>query len=353
MRRNVLYVTTRQWNPGDEFIMAGVRNIFKELGIVFGIEAIYNKSPQVMGKLNHYNPFIMKEANYSAGIADSFFKTAHFDNSFSQFDDINVFDCVVFCGSPGWFGGRLTPLYKALSKFEGELYFLGIGSSNRQVKLSKLEQSVMKRAKLITCRNEKLSSILHDAYDIPNSHITCPALLASPEEKNVKKLNKIGLVYTSAKTHRGQRVTSEHERVQNKLFQSVMNEFSDTEIICNYYSEVDYAARIFGKKNVRYQFDALDYIKLTAEFDFIVSSRVHGCGISSSLGIPNVMLGHDGRAATVKGFGSTATLAVEEILALILELHEESTLVSKSQFLLDLKRKTMNEYLTVLSGLMS
>ena len=343
--RNVLYVTTRQWNPGDEFILAGVKAILRASGWAPKIEAIFNKSPQVAGKLSRQNPFRMKRANYSAGYLDSFVQTAHFENSFGPANDINAFDAVVFCGSPGWFGGRLSGLYRQLSDYTGRVYYIGIGSSNRDLKLSATEVAVLKRAEVVTCRDERLHTELEARYGVRTHLMTCPALLAAPHEVKVNALTKLGLVYTSAGTNRGQRVSTEHETLQNEIFHHLIAEYEEVDIICNYYDEVDSAASEFGAERVRYTSDARDYADLMSEYSFIVSSRVHGCGLASSLGVPNVLLGHDKRAETVRGFGSSVTTSLSEIRAQLSALGDGDALGVESDRLLTLKRDLLDQYL--------
>ena len=51
----ILYVTTRQWNPGDEFILRGSRRILKECGITEDVSSIYNKSPQTTSLFESWN----------------------------------------------------------------------------------------------------------------------------------------------------------------------------------------------------------------------------------------------------------------------------------------------------------
>lgn len=344
--RNVLYVTTRQWNPGDEFILAGVQSVLRAADWEPKVEAIFNKSPQVVGKLTHRNPFRMKHANLSAGYADSFVQTAHFDNSFGPVNDIRFFDAVVFCGSPGWFGGRLAGLYAKLADYRGKILYLGIGSSNRALKLSATEVGVLRRAEIVTCRDERLSGALAERYGVPSEWMTCPALLAAPYEAQPDALARIALVYTSTSTNRGQRVSAEHEALQNEVFEQLIHEHGAVDIICNYYDEVDHAAARFGADRVRYAFDARDYVSLTAQYSFVVSSRVHGCGLASSLGIPNVLLGHDRRADTVRGFGSAVTTDVAQIRTQMDSFAEEGALRAESDRLVALKRDLLSRYVT-------
>jgi hypothetical protein len=62
-------------------------------------------------------------------------------------------------------------------------------------------------------------------------------------------------------------------------------------------------ARARGK-DVLYSAYAEDYAGLFDRFDVVLSTRIHGCGIASSLGIPNVLIPHDGRSQTALKFGS-------------------------------------------------
>lgn len=341
---NILYVTTRQWNPGDEFIMGGVRAALRGAGWRPRVEAIYNKSPQVATKWGRFNPFRIRAANLSAGYADSFVHTAHFDNSFGPHNDINFFDAVVFCGSPGWFGGRLHGLYEKLGNFRGQVLFLGIGASNRAVKLSKTEVDVLRSASVVTVRDEYLHGELTNRYGVECEWITCPAFLAAPSSVEPDPTSRIGLVYTAAHTNRGHRVSDEHEALQNAIFHRVIETHPDAEVICNYYDEVDAAAQLFGRERVRHAFDALDYPDLMGEYRYVVSSRVHGCGISSSVGVPNLLLGHDRRAATVAGFGSLVTTDVEAVLDAIARFADPIALAEESARLLEMKAGLMAAY---------
>jgi hypothetical protein len=46
MKKNILFSTTRQSNPGDEFIFFGVRNLLGEKNIRFNT-VVYNRHPTI------------------------------------------------------------------------------------------------------------------------------------------------------------------------------------------------------------------------------------------------------------------------------------------------------------------
>lgn len=345
---NILYVTTRQWNPGDEFILAGVRVILKEvIQESLSVESIYNKSPQVRTKLDLYNPLRKFDPGRLLGLLDGFLRIGQYDNSFNDKENIDFYDVVVICGSPGWFGGRLKPLYKKLKNYRGKIIFIGIGSSKRAVKLSLLEKTVLERASYITCREPKLHSTLVELLTIPPKHYTCPAILASQTEAQSNgKVNRIGLIYVCASTPQGHRSHSQHMKLQGEVFNWLINQGFKCEIICNYQTEMESAALEFPNTRIKYRYDASEYVDLLSSYDLIVSSRVHGCGLSSSLTIPNLMIAHDERGGTVKGFGSTIVKSLNEAVAKVTELQNIDYYNKSKNELHDLKKSTLNQYIS-------
>lgn len=54
--------------------------------------------------------------------------------------------------------------------------------------------------------------------------------------------------------------------------------------------------------DIFYSYDAKDYEEIYNHFDLVVGGRVHGIGMSASLGIPGIMIKHDNRSNTTDGF---------------------------------------------------
>ena len=94
---------------------------------------------------------------------------------------------------------------------------------------------------------------------------------------------------------------------QIKLYRHLLKKYKGTYnflIICTYIDELPLAQKIFKKYNipVYYAYDAKDYEEIYRQADLVISHRVHGCGISSSLGIPSICISHDERGETARGF---------------------------------------------------
>ncbi|WP_288114545.1 polysaccharide pyruvyl transferase family protein [Microbacterium sp. SCN 71-21] len=78
------------------------------------------------------------------------------------------------------------------------------------------------------------------------------------------------------------------------------------EFVAHYIDEIPVLRERFPDHVVRYSFDSADYADLFGAYDLVISTRVHGCGISASQGIPTISLGHDFRSDTTDGFLSVS-----------------------------------------------
>lgn len=336
----ILYVTTRQWNPGDEFILRGARRVMKECGVKEDVTSIYNKSPQTTSLFESWNFWKQQYFTSLASSVDFALNITHYDNSFKRQNDINFYDMVVFAGSPAWYGGRLKPLYKKLTDFKGQILFLGIGTPNKPLNLSPNEQAILRRA-TVFCRNQNLVENL-GKLNIPARYLPCPALLSSPFEREaVDGITKVGLGFNTTKTHRYHRMSEQKFDLQSRLF-DMLNKRFDCSVVCHYTDELEEAARIYGAEKVKFVFDAVDYPDLYSQFDFVISSRVHGCGVSSSVGVPNAAITHDARGDTVNGFLSEQVTS-EAALAAVVE-KDAAALVDWQNRIKSHKAETLEKY---------
>lgn len=340
----ILYVTTRQWNPGDEFILRGVRNVLRASGVVEDVSSIYNKSPQTTSLFESWN--FWKKPYYTslASSVDFALNITHYDNSFKRSHDIDLYDMVVFAGSPAWYGGRLRPIYKKLKHYNGKILFLGIGTPNKPLNLSVDEKDVLGRSKVYS-RNQELAENLR-GLGIEASYLPCPALLSSPFEREAPtELGLVGLGFNTTRSHRYQRMSEEKFAAQRRIFDYMMERYN-CEVIAHYSDELDHAAALYGADKVRYVYDAVEYPKLYSRYDFVISSRVHGCGVSSSAGVPNAAIAHDARGDTVVGFLSERVSDVADVEGLLQGL--ESSLAARNETLRAHKQTTLDAYVAAL-----
>jgi hypothetical protein len=283
MKKNILFSTTRQWNPGDEFIFFGIRNLLNELGLEFNT-IIYNRHPSI-------NPVPVFRRHRWSRLEEY----PKLDNSF--FLDVpNAVDYVIFAGTPEWWGDvRVDPLLKYIMKNKLRCSFIGVGVDQKRSLSNLLINVLENNTDLIIARDETCYDMIRK---YKNARLeVCPALFASKEQRQRVELKKMGIVLQTPKTPK-QAIPSESYKKCIKEY-NMLEKYYNVTYIANYID--DYLlARELGK-NVFYSSYSEDYLNAMDIFDFVVSTRIHGCGLASSLGIPNALIPHDGRySAAIK-----------------------------------------------------
>jgi len=192
---NVVFSTTRQWNPGDEFILFGCINILQ--GIFGNFNAIiYNRNPEIRQKYTYKNflrnKFLTNKSFIKKELLESFFRTSFYDNSLKNYHNCNYIDLVVFAGTPSWKGLRSLNLYKIIEKFNLPTIYIGIGTDKQFTlkDISKKYRKIIEKSRLITTRD---SSTFEALSQIGAKYLPCPSILASPITKKIKNVEKIGL----------------------------------------------------------------------------------------------------------------------------------------------------------------
>lgn len=287
---NILFSTTRQWNCGDEFILFGVRRLLDSIGIEYN-PIIYNRHPSINPRpLSRKEPWSKTEPLPSL------------DNSFFL-DEPGLIDYVIFAGSPEWFGGpRINPLLKFVLENRIRCSFLGVGIHQRRNFSDSLKRVLVELSDLIVARDpvcfDSVKEFPHAYYEV------CPALFSAPFNREHVSLEKVGIVIQPAKLKDEANLHSIPEDISNRYFE----QFSELEkalpvtYIAHYIDDLK-LTRSLGREVV-YSGYSEDYARIFDRFDAVVSTRVHGCGIASSLGIPNALIPHDGRYTTAIKFKS-------------------------------------------------
>lgn len=360
MRSNILISTTRQWNPGDEFIMQGALNaITNTFGDCYN-PIIFNRNPNIRGGGKWRNPTRTAEYTYKMdkrdfrgkGFLHEIFSLGQYDNSYKDGMDPDCISLALFAGSPEWYGTRLRPMFKLINENHIPTVFLGIGmgDSTPFSKCDAVVRKVLSEAKLITTRDRDTEDMLKE-YGA--RYVTCPAFLSAPTNRLVKKVDKIGLIYATNHTVRGNNVSQEMHDYILKLYPEIMKRYS-VGLVCHYIDEVEQAKREFPEAEIYYSYDSKDYADIYNHFDLVVGGRVHGIGMSSSLGIPGIMIQHDSRSSTTDGFlaesvprGTAVDVVLEKIEEQIAQIEQ------RSQRLIEHKQTVMEEYRRLLVDVIS
>lgn len=303
-KKNILFSTTRQWNPGDEFILKGILAVINSISDDFN-PIIFNRNPEI--KHEEANKCFNFQFNMDR-FRFKILKSGFYDNSFKKelFNE-KFIDLAIFAGTPEWASSRMRVFYQYINQYSIPAIYLGIGlgECNFDVhKLSDIYKDVIKNAKLIIVRDwlAKDALSMYDPIFLP-----CPSLLAAPKEleRNISKVKRVGLIYGTDKSVKSNRIDSKTYSFILNAYKKILavygNQF-DFEFICHYVNELPEFLKDFPKWDCNYSYDSADYIGIYNKFDLVVGPRIHGVGISASMGIPGINIRHDMRGDTCFGF---------------------------------------------------
>ena len=327
--KTILFSTTRQYNPGDEFILMGLENLFKEIPLSYN-PVIANRNPMI----------------------DRLTKRTYKDNSFN-FLNWDLIDYVIFAGSPVWWQNRSSlsdvvnsvsdktfistfgrfvnlnrsyvtdSIHKGIQKYNKRCSFLGIGSGRTIYHINKEVQSTLENhTDLIVVRNEQTLKSLPGKYK--PTLLPCPALFSSSFEKQVTQLSKILFIV------QGKNIKMKYDGLPESVLKNSINQylcvkktFGNVKIACFAWQDYVRLSKIIPKEDLIHNFRSENWASILAEFDLIVSTRVHGCGLASSLNIPNIMINKGFRTDTTSLFNSIIVDSDANLTSIIRSLNLE------------------------------
>ena len=297
-----IFSTTRNYNPGDEFILFGIQNLLEEILGPFNI-VYYNRNPAVQ----NFRMTFDKEATIGTQTTN-WYQTlrTHFserENSWSPELDLEFADFVVFAGTPEWVGRMVEPLTSALAEFKGPILYLGLGSVAvmNECTIEDLlvsDQDALKKARVITVRDSAAETFLASLK--PNA-LPCPSLFAA-QAKQLTNKQKIAVSLQGIAPYNTQRTDTSVRDYMIQLLEKLTTQYSCS-VITHYVDELPELSDIIPTGvDLIYHADATDYINTYDNFDLVVTMRVHGAGLAAALGIPSFVVAHSHRSQTAEGF---------------------------------------------------
>ncbi|MFT4047681.1 MAG: polysaccharide pyruvyl transferase family protein [Solimonas sp.] len=343
---NIIFSATRQWNPGDEFILRGCLRALALAG--FDVNPVlFNRHPQIrrtngIAALDRWLP----RRN----------KSLFMDNSVKDMTDIAFADAVVFAGSPEWRGRRLRPLYAKLRASGRPALFLGIGTNKPfafdAMHFSDDERAVLRASPLIACRDART---VQGLAPLPVHQLTCPAFLSVGCEAVHARVRRVALIFGSDTAIRQNNISPATFAFLGELYAALLARHGadiEFEFVAHYIDELPHFVRsAFAGWPLRYSYDSRDYADIYARYDLVVGHRVHGVGIAASQGIPGICITHDLRGETARGFGAELLAAgapLEQGLRLFDEVRD--SLEARSAGLIAHKREIESTYVDLLRG---
>lgn len=352
-QNNIVFSTTRQWNPGDEVILLGVLNLFRSIGQNFNT-IIFNRNPDINPPNGWRNPLrnLSQTSNPIRDFLAPWLRIGHHDNSWKPTTESELCSLFVFAGTPEWSGRRLTKMYQMLERHAIPTAYLGIGSgAGRSLDaMHPILSRTVRRALLISARDSYTQEMLSSVGSV---QLPCPALFAAKpgEERVVNRLERVGLIYASDRGMKWQSISPVAYQYMSALYKGIANGIgreAEVEIVCHYIDEIAEARRVFPNSAVRYEYDAARYLDIYRSYDLVIGPRVHGIGAAASVGVPGILVGHDGRADTAAGFQArilSASCKPEMLHASLDEVAETAaTLAERATALRHHKTEMWNRY---------
>lgn len=296
---SIVFSTTRQWNPGDEFILKGIRNILDECGISYN-PIIYNRHPDIRkNTCNRNGSFRAKAEEQYWG----FVKSNICDNSIKAWDDWGFVDLVIVAGTPEWTTPRCDELYQMVIKYRLPIVFVGVDSYSKDISL--VMKVLLKKNICFLVRNREIcKNVVQYVSNV--EYLPCPAVLSTRCCKNIKNVSRVGLIFQGNKDEITEiaGIDAETYEYQVRIFHRIIAKYPslDFSIICHYVDEISMAKKEWNDCEVYYSYDSNDYEAIYNKFDLVIGCRIHGVGIAASLGIPSIPIVHDFRRGTIDGF---------------------------------------------------
>lgn len=355
----ICYNTTRQWNPGDEFILFGCQNLCKKVFSNDNLYSlIYNRNPDVrpmngitQGLRNIRLPNNYTE-DYNFTKYDALLRIGFNDNSIKFNSDLSFCDLAVFAGTPEWISHRCTNFFEHILKNKLPTLILGIGWLGN---IDAFMEAVIEKTYLFTVR----SKILLD-HDIAKRYnavwMPCPALYCVDigNERQITTLKKCAIVLGATRTVPFAGIDEKTFRFTVDIARYLRNKYKNIEFkfIAHYIDDIPELVNLFGKENVIYHYDSQAYPDIYRSFDLVLSTRVHGCGIAASLGIPNINIAHDIRADTCEGFLSeiiNSDYTPPEVDDVFRKYLDDSYITESSTNLIRYKHRTFQDYIKLIA----
>lgn len=240
---NILISTTTNWNPGDDFIRYGVKNLLTEY---------FNTNINWI----HYdrNPDFFKKQSWEMG-------SGHVSNCMNSNIDWSIVDAVVLAGSPEFLHGPLKPLYEGLTNHSNiPLLLIGVGYSfsTDNIKFTKEELSCLNRDNtLIITRQYDLKDTLTKTLNKQTYCLPCPALFAADHLNITKQTSKTLYI---PQTDIGP------QAIESK---DLLNIPKGAQVLCHYVED-------FKRYGGYFSSDAHDLLNKIVQHSDIVTNRLHG-----------------------------------------------------------------------------
>jgi len=341
----IVMSSTKGWNVGDEFIQAGVKNLF-EAALPHPVTyVLFNRNPEVRKSLDFLNPLRrISLRNKLVNLLSNFLRIGFLDNSLKPTHPLSSVDFVVMAGTPEWCSLRVVPLLKSAYEAGISVLFVGIGlwTDPSKVKLRPVVRKVLHSSPLITVRDRNTLELL---APFGAELLPCPSLFASRDEKTINEVKTIGIVYGTSRSEHA--VPKQVELSAVRLFDELCDKFN-VRVIVHYIDDFFSALSHFPRNAIYYSHDWTDYKTFYLECDAVITTRVHGAGFAASMSIPSIVIKHSSRMDTCQGFLSKIVEPDQVSAGCVLQYLRKDVVIQWNRELVRHKKNAFNAYCCLL-----
>ena len=296
---NIVFSQTKQWNPGDELILDGIRSLIPDEHVFI----IFNR-----------HPFMN-------------FQNRQGDNSYYYGMGNDIIDHIIFAGSPEYQTAPNNDIYQLISSHNVPFSYIGVGGKQHI-------NRPFHKAVLALCRDSA-------AAKMPKGEVLpCPSIFANRKldlEVRTAK-NKIGFCFQTSLNY----ICSPGQKAHDTAVKFI--DKHNPLVICHSYP--DYVEAYRRGWDCFYSSDYSEYYNLYKSLDLVLGTRIHGAGWGAIYGIPSITIEHDDRIETAKNFGS---IIVKPNIDELEEKFENINISECSSNIIDIRKKTLFEYMDRMS----
>ncbi len=264
----ILCCTTRQWNPGDEWIARGIRRLFRTLYPKRPLDWIlYDRSPACF-----VEPWTAPD------------RVSSLANSYQPAAGLAGIDLLLIAGTPEWLGPHLAPLTSVYQPPSPPVFYLGIDYPAAEIPLSPADLRMLSQALIVT--RGAIATQALQALNLQPRRMPCPALFSAPFEYPARTLKSVAVVLQSDRVP-NQSIPSALKDRMLQLVSALASRFT-VKVVCNYIDEY----REFSSSlacPVCYSYDSDDYFAILSDCDLVVSTRLHSALIANALLKPAIL----------------------------------------------------------------
>ena len=319
--------STRQWNPGDEWIACGIRRLFRALYPERPLNWIlYDRAPDCF-----VEPWTAPDR-----------KPNLLANSLQPRDGCLIPDLLVIAGTPEWLGPHVQTLACLHRAHPSPVFYLGIDYPSSDLPCTPDDLHMLSQALILTRGTLATQSLR--ALGFQPRRLPCPALFAAPIEYPARSLESIAVVLQSD-TGGLHAISPDLKTRMLHLLPHLASRFR-VKIVCNYIDEFLEFSRSLDLP-VCYSYDAADYCGILADCDLVISTRLHSALLANSLLKPAIVTNNGARiTSAVEACPYIYVREPEEVPAFLNSFAVEAP----ARDLLNWKRIQEAEYLHLLRG---